>query len=119
LTSALDGDEWSTSRPDCFIPREKAPGTDWIRSWVGPRAGLDTVSKKKIPSPYRDSNTDHPNVQLVVAPSFLNIWCFNILHIFSLYFLRTALLRAINFIICVLIVILCYFLLIPKNAADL
>jgi len=27
---------------------------------VGPRAGLDAIVKKKIPSPYRDSNP-HPN----------------------------------------------------------
>jgi hypothetical protein len=33
---------------------------------MGPRAGLDTVSKKKIPGPRRDSNPDHPIVQPVV-----------------------------------------------------
>jgi hypothetical protein len=27
LTSALDGGEWSASRPDRFTPRERAPGT--------------------------------------------------------------------------------------------
>jgi hypothetical protein len=27
---------------------------------VGPRAGLDAVSKRKIPSPRRDSNPYHP-----------------------------------------------------------
>jgi hypothetical protein len=26
LTSALDGGEWSASRPHCFTPRERAPG---------------------------------------------------------------------------------------------
>jgi hypothetical protein len=30
LTSALDGGEWSASRPGRFIPRERAPGTRWI-----------------------------------------------------------------------------------------
>jgi len=43
LTSALDTGEWLTSRPDRFTPRERAPGTQWIRGWVGPRAGLDSV----------------------------------------------------------------------------
>jgi hypothetical protein len=43
LTSALDGGEWSASRPGHFIPGERTPGTDWIGGWVGPRAGLDDV----------------------------------------------------------------------------
>jgi hypothetical protein len=38
LTSALDGGEWSPSRSGRFTPRERAPGTHWIRGWVGPRA---------------------------------------------------------------------------------
>jgi hypothetical protein len=43
LTSALDGGEWSASRPGHFTPRERAPGTHWIRGWVGPRAVLVNV----------------------------------------------------------------------------
>jgi hypothetical protein len=35
--------EWSASRPDRFIPMERAPGTHWIGDWVGSRAGLDAV----------------------------------------------------------------------------
>jgi hypothetical protein len=31
----LDGGEWSASRPDRFIPRERAPGTHWIGGWAG------------------------------------------------------------------------------------
>jgi hypothetical protein len=27
----------------------KNPGTNWIEGWVGPRASLDTVTKRKIP----------------------------------------------------------------------
>jgi hypothetical protein len=51
LTLALDGGEWSASRPGRFTPGEKAPGTRWIGGWVGPRASLDAVAKKKkIPS---------------------------------------------------------------------
>jgi len=30
LTSALDGGEWSASRPGRFTPREIAPGIHWI-----------------------------------------------------------------------------------------
>jgi hypothetical protein len=56
LTPALDGDEWSASRTGRFTPGERAPGTHWIGGWVGPRAILDAVVKRKIPSPCRDSN---------------------------------------------------------------
>jgi hypothetical protein len=49
LTSALDGAEWSASRPGHFTPKERAPGTHWIGGWVGPRAVLDVVVKRKIP----------------------------------------------------------------------
>jgi hypothetical protein len=67
LTSALDVGEWSASCLGCFTPRESVPNTNWIGGWVGPRASLDTVSKRKIPSPCRDSNPDHPIVQPVVS----------------------------------------------------
>jgi hypothetical protein len=46
--------------PGRFTPRERAPGTHWIGGWLGPRAGLDIVTKRKIPSPCRESNPDHP-----------------------------------------------------------
>jgi hypothetical protein len=45
LTSALDGGEWSVSRLGRFTP-----GTHWIGGWVGPRAGLDAVAKRKFPA---------------------------------------------------------------------
>jgi hypothetical protein len=65
LTSALDGGEWSAARPDRFSSRERAPGTYWIRSWVGPRAGLDAVVKRKIPSLRRESKPTTSIVQPV------------------------------------------------------
>jgi len=46
----------SASRPGRFTPRERAPGTHWIEGCVGRRADLDTVTKKRIPSPRRKSN---------------------------------------------------------------
>jgi hypothetical protein len=48
LTSTLDGGEWSASRLGRFTPGEEAPGTHWIGGWVGPRAGLDALDKRKI-----------------------------------------------------------------------
>jgi hypothetical protein len=57
LTSALDGREWSASRSGRFTPRERVPGTHWIRGWVGPRAVLDAVVKRKIPSTRRPARS--------------------------------------------------------------
>jgi len=37
--------------PAALRPRERAPGTHWTGGWAGPSAGLDTVVKRKIPSP--------------------------------------------------------------------
>jgi hypothetical protein len=51
LTSALDGGEWSASRPGRFTPRESAPGASGMGGWVGPRACLDTVVKSSQPPP--------------------------------------------------------------------
>jgi hypothetical protein len=57
---------WVVSfRPRPLYPRERAPGTHWIGGWVGPKAVLDTVMKRKIPSPRRESNPRIPIVQLV------------------------------------------------------
>jgi hypothetical protein len=63
LTSALDGGEWSASRPGRLTSREREPGTHWIGGWVGPRAVLDAVVKRKIPIPLRESNRRIPIVQ--------------------------------------------------------
>jgi hypothetical protein len=43
--SALVGSEWSASRPGCFTPGERAPGTHWIGGWVDPRDGLNDMEK--------------------------------------------------------------------------
>jgi hypothetical protein len=48
LISALVGVKWSVSRPCRFTPWERAPGTHWIGGWVGPRAGLDDMEKRKF-----------------------------------------------------------------------
>jgi len=37
LNFALDGGEWSASRPGRFTPEEKAPGTRWTAGWVNPQ----------------------------------------------------------------------------------
>jgi hypothetical protein len=50
-SSSLDGGEWSASRSGRFTFREGAPGTHWIGGLVGPSAGLESVVRRKIPSP--------------------------------------------------------------------
>jgi hypothetical protein len=47
LTSALDGGEWSASGPCRFTPRERAPDNHLTGVWVGHRAGLDVVAKRR------------------------------------------------------------------------
>jgi hypothetical protein len=49
-----------------FTPGVRASGTCWIGGWVGPRAILDTMVKRKIPSSRRQSNPRSPIVQPVV-----------------------------------------------------
>jgi hypothetical protein len=49
LTSALDGGEWTASRPSRYTPEDRAPGTHWIGSWVGPEAGLDAMKREIEP----------------------------------------------------------------------
>jgi hypothetical protein len=59
------GTRWSASRPGRFTLRERAPGAHWIGGWVDPRALLEAVVKRKIPSPRRESNPRTPIVQPV------------------------------------------------------
>jgi hypothetical protein len=69
LTSALDGGEWSASRSGRFTSKERAPGTHWI-GWVDPRAVLDAVVKRKIPSPCRplfSTTDDHFKSKMIGA----------------------------------------------------
>jgi hypothetical protein len=65
-TSALEGDEWSVSRPGRFTPRERASGTHWIGGWVGLRADLNAVVKRKIPSAHPESKLRTPFVLPVI-----------------------------------------------------
>jgi hypothetical protein len=53
---ALDGGK--------LTPKEGAPDTHWIGGWVGPRASLDTVAKKKFPVPARSRTQDINTVSI-------------------------------------------------------
>jgi hypothetical protein len=60
LTLALDGVEWSSSHIGYFTLKEIAPGILSVGGWVGSRAGLDMMAKRKIPSPLQESNSITP-----------------------------------------------------------
>jgi hypothetical protein len=48
LTSPLNGGEWLTSHPHCFIPGMKC-STHYMEDYISPRTGLDISDKRKIP----------------------------------------------------------------------
>jgi hypothetical protein len=60
LTSALDGGELSASSYGSFTPGERVPNTHCIGSWVGSRAGLDAVVKRKILAHCRETIPGRP-----------------------------------------------------------
>jgi hypothetical protein len=45
--------------PGALPPGERAPGSHWIGGWIGPRAGLDAVEKRKSLH-CRESNPGRP-----------------------------------------------------------
>jgi hypothetical protein len=57
--------EWSALNLYSLTPRGRAPGTYWIGGCVDPRAVMDAVVKRKIPSSCRESNPRTPIVQPV------------------------------------------------------
>jgi len=67
LASALDGSKWSASRPSCFTPWAKVPGTHWIGGCAGPRAGLDVAANRKQFLTYRESNPRRLACSLVIT----------------------------------------------------
>jgi len=52
LTSALDGGKLSASSFGRFTPGERAAGSRWVGSWVGPRTALDAMVWKGIMTVY-------------------------------------------------------------------
>jgi hypothetical protein len=48
LISAIVGGKWLASRLGRFTLGKRAPGTNWIGDWMGPRTGLDDVERRKI-----------------------------------------------------------------------
>jgi hypothetical protein len=50
--------------------RERAPSTNFMRGWVGPRAGLGIRAKRKISCPYWESNHDSLTIQPIAQPLY-------------------------------------------------
>jgi hypothetical protein len=48
MPSALDGCDWSALCPGRLTPGEDAPGTLWIKEWVGLKTDLDILEEMKI-----------------------------------------------------------------------
>jgi hypothetical protein len=93
------GIRWrSASCPNRFTPRERAPGTHWIGVWVGPRASLDAVVKRKIPSPCQKSNPQSSSPWLTYPSSLImrfnktgcNVCVFSSWSLIILFFLLMA-----------------------------
>jgi hypothetical protein len=62
VTSTVDGEEWSASRPGHFIYGESVPGIHSIGRWAGTWARLDAAEKRKIYCHWQESN---PNSSVV------------------------------------------------------
>jgi hypothetical protein len=46
--------------PATLTLRERIPGAHWMRGWVGHKAGLDIVEKRKISWPFQELNPGRP-----------------------------------------------------------
>jgi hypothetical protein len=57
--------------PVTLSPGKELPGTHRIGGWVGPRARLDAMAKRQIPSPCQELNPNCPAHSLV---TILNKW---------------------------------------------
>jgi hypothetical protein len=60
LTLALDGGEWSVSRPRHFTLGERSPGTHWTGDWVGPTEEVWKLWRKEQYCACTESNPVRP-----------------------------------------------------------
>jgi hypothetical protein len=73
LTSIPIGGDRSASRPCCFTPGDRAPGSHWIGGWVGPGAGMDAMENKNITCSCQELNLGHPARSIVAIPAEISL----------------------------------------------
>jgi hypothetical protein len=56
---ALEGCDWSASRPDRYTPGERATDTHWLGGWVGRTAGWMQWRREKFANYYFNLLTDN------------------------------------------------------------
>jgi hypothetical protein len=66
MTSALNGGEWSASRPGRALPPGKGPTVPIVQEAGRASELVWTQDRGKILCPCRGSNPDHPVIQPVV-----------------------------------------------------
>jgi len=73
LTKVWDGGEWWLDSPYGLFARvEKDPSTHWALGWVGPKASLDALEKRKNSCLCRELNDGY----LVIQPGVCTDWAF-------------------------------------------
>jgi hypothetical protein len=79
LTSALDGGEWSASRPGWCTPREKGAGTHWIGAGWAPEQVWTLWSREKSLVP---AGNQTPAIQpiAILTEVMNNEWTFKMIH---------------------------------------
>jgi hypothetical protein len=72
------GTKWPASLPSHTTSGVRAPGTQWIEDWVGPRTGLNAVLKRKI---FYSTGNRNPLLKYLryrsILPELLNILFFS------------------------------------------
>jgi len=74
LTLALDGGNNSTSCSGCFNPGKITHGTPWKGGWMGHRADLDIIAKRKMTAPARNQTLVVQPVTLLSYPCSYCSW---------------------------------------------
>jgi hypothetical protein len=59
--------------PAALPLRERDPGTNWVGGWVDPKAVLDAVVKRKIPSLRRESSPRTSIIHLARSPALYRL----------------------------------------------
>jgi hypothetical protein len=76
--------EWSAPHP-CLFTTGILPSMKLKGGWVGSRASLDTMGKRKISCPYWESKSVHPAHSLVAILADIN-WKFTLREFFFISF---------------------------------